>query len=1085
MTGSSDSRENRIRELEKDIKSRYAGVRNRALAELNSLIPEYASDYAYRRLHSKAASTRWLAFQIICDKGKPSGRIDNENFRASLTKVIQSAPKRTQLALKMLLSSSHKENQVIGLHLAHEIGDKATTANLHPLIQSVVSDPAIVLEAPIAAVNLAPERWPEVAKELLSRDESHYHASAVEIISKYADRSWVNLLINHWFDGGEAGVAAHKALSRFYPKLCGLLRFNVDTIFDKLWFLPRFKLRECPPVLFEMVATPGRFEPIMPACLPDKALDAIRSFPQGAIDLSLAEALESTSGETRNAALITIRELSAVSWLDKALEKLNDRSEVVREEALKTVVAFAPEMAHEKAIHALSDGQWGVVRTALDLLRELPSGKGSLPGADREAVISTLVKWSHGTESLALNYLADWDDPRVMSVLVNALNSDDQGHAITARNLLKKTGSSRLPVLRNYPRRHWGETPWTILQEQCSNLRDWARTTGEQLLDVPVKLEWYYDGIGETRARQQSSNKIDIRATNLPIFSEIDTNSYHGQERGEEVVKGIILHEIGHHLYDDGEKGHWTVRGQAQAEGLDEIYAILRDDRLERRLAARKREWARYLDRLNAYAFSGDKSRIPLNQLAAFLELPPETVRKKFITGELDGVIVEDATVPENVTVEVSNSFLLSIPGALPPLYAFLLGLKAGLHVDEKAYPDVVKALALIPGNFKELTHGGLLKLSRAIGDIIGREKVHRKSMKAFDELLKNFRELLSQLEAMMKRLESISGSFADLKRQLNQGSEGENSSPLKSSSIEDNRERSEKEASHQRRSAEKASNSDNTGMSKLRDPESSHHDSGQFKNLGKECGFDRLAYEMTLQPDKHGNTELLQTLRLHIRRLRPYLERLGTRSEDQYASRRGRRIDIAQVRQAVFRPTPNLLVFSEETQQADAYLGILIDKSGSMSGEKMRRAHLFATLLAESTRGIRGLTGHVNAFDNDTFYRLGTFQRNAITALSAGGANNDAGGLFRATELAIQSGKRHKLLIMISDGTPTACTFESLKKLVEKVTSEHGILCAQVAVAPISEVAFPHFVDFSQMDTEEAITQFGRLLRRLTAQWY
>jgi cobalamin biosynthesis protein CobT len=175
------------------------------------------------------------------------------------------------------------------------------------------------------------------------------------------------------------------------------------------------------------------------------------------------------------------------------------------------------------------------------------------------------------------------------------------------------------------------------------------------------------------------------------------------------------------------------------------------------------------------------------------------------------------------------------------------------------------------------------------------------------------------------------------------------------------------------------------------------------------------------------------------------------------------------------------VLVHSEEIHTADLYIGLLIDRSGSMSGQKLESAKAFGTLLCESAKGLRGIQGHVHAFDDNTWYPLGDFESNNIASLSSGGANNDAGALLRAAELALQSKKRQKLLIMISDGSPTECSVESLKKLVEILGREHSILCAQVAVETLSDIAFPHYVDLSQFRFGDAVQRFGNLLIRLT----
>jgi nitric oxide reductase activation protein len=139
---------------------------------------------------------------------------------------------------------------------------------------------------------------------------------------------------------------------------------------------------------------------------------------------------------------------------------------------------------------------------------------------------------------------------------------------------------------------------------------------------------------------------------------------------------------------------------------------------------------------------------------------------------------------------------------------------------------------------------------------------------------------------------------------------------------------------------------------------------------------------------------------------------------------------------------------------------------------------------VAESAKGFRGISGHVNAFDNDTFFRLGDLDHPAISAVESGGGNNDAGALSKAAELALKSGKKNRLLIMISDGSPTECSVESLRSLVARLTRRGGFVCAQVAVDEMEEICFPHFVDLSKYPLDEAVGRFGKLLMKLTEAW-
>jgi cobalamin biosynthesis protein CobT len=164
--------------------------------------------------------------------------------------------------------------------------------------------------------------------------------------------------------------------------------------------------------------------------------------------------------------------------------------------------------------------------------------------------------------------------------------------------------------------------------------------------------------------------------------------------------------------------------------------------------------------------------------------------------------------------------------------------------------------------------------------------------------------------------------------------------------------------------------------------------------------------------------------------------------------------------------------------------LGLLIDRSGSMDGAKLELAKAFGGLVAEATRGLPGIEGHVSAFDDSTFIHLGSLARTSVASLGSNGGNNDAGGLAKAAELAVKSGKRNKMLIMVSDGSPTECTFEALRDLVARLGRQQQILCAQVAVDRMEQIAFPNYVDLSALPFDEAIARFGTLLIRLTQRW-
>jgi Mg-chelatase subunit ChlD len=573
----------------------------------------------------------------------------------------------------------------------------------------------------------------------------------------------------------------------------------------------------------------------------------------------------------------------------------------------------------------------------------------------------------------------------------------------------------------------------------------WAHQIGQELLGKPVRVSLSDAGLGQTR-ESLKRQAVEIVISPAPI-----TN---GHPHGADIMRGLVLHEIGHHLADFGARGHKTTRGIARSEGIGDIYDILCDERLERRLRSRRPQWGVYFDRLASYAFAQNDHEVPLDEYAAVLQRAPHEVLTAIQSRILPGRFVPLRQTDGQSTVALRDIDLLGLPGVVPPLAAFLTCLRCGVHPQH--YPDarVAEAVALVPRNLKDLSHAALLQLARKIATLLGRSDQQRNDMEQLRQRMRAFPNALRGLETMLDRLERTN--------RLSDSLRSEWPDSPRSRRRHDRRPRAAVRGQH---------------------PTSSSSGHGG-PNLNPEMDFPPLVKEETIPYDPVRHADLVNTIRLHIRRLRAYLTQLGKQTVEEFGSRRGTRLDVLQARKIPSTPTPNLLVFPREEIQPDAYIGMVIDRSGSMRGERLDRAKAFGALVAESAKGVRGIDGHINAFDGDTWYWLGNFQRTAIASLTADGGNNDAGALARAAELAVRSHKRNKLLLMISDAVPAQCTFASLKNVVTRLTRDHGILCAQVAVAEIEEIAFPHSVDLSQYPFDEAVTRFGKLLMKLTAPW-
>jgi len=636
----------------------------------------------------------------------------------------------------------------------------------------------------------------------------------------------------------------------------------------------------------------------------------------------------------------------------------------------------------------------------------------------------------------ALPILAKFDDVRVFSELVSSLADVNAGVRERVQEILDERCGD-VPSVRRIEAPP-GLPAWQWVRAQADAVNSWARLIGQELLGRPVEVLNYRQGLGRTRPPADEKRPVEIEVNDCPV-----TN---GHRYGADIMKGLALHEIGHHLCDIGVPGDRTLRGIARSEGIDDIYDILADERLERVLRSRRRGWGTYFDRLASYAFAQRTHLVPLADYAKVLNRPLEEVRGALGSAAVPGRFrPADALNPQD-RIEFSDADMLVVPGLLPVMAAFLACLRCGF--DPRMHPDprVALAIAAVPANLKDLKHRHMLAVARKIGRILG-------GTAEFMRDLRRMRRRLARSGAAGQAWDEVLDRMAEagqLPQWARRGAAGIRKNPP--------------------RTPPRAPPLPGGG--------------GRGFNSGAGRDFKALEKEETIPFDPEAHARLIGPLRKHIRRLRAFIERLGLQTVEEHGSRRGRRLDLAQARSAALRRDPGLLVHSRDEVRPNAYLGLLIDRSGSMDGQKLELAKAFGGLVAEATHGLKGLEGDVNAFDDSTFVRLGSLARTSVASLTSNGGNNDAGGLAKAAELAVKSGKRNKLLIMISDGLPTECTFDSLRELVVKLGRQQQIICAQVAVDRIEQIAFPDFLNLSALPFDEAITRFGTLLMRLTQRW-
>jgi hypothetical protein len=514
--------------------------------------------------------------------------------------------------------------------------------------------------------------------------------------------------------------------------------------------------------------------------------------------------------------------------------------------------------------------------------------------------------------------------------------------------------------------------------------------------------------LGYTRFEE---NKLYI--TPLPILR--------GDRHGRDVVEGLLLHEVGHHIYHRGpdKQSVWDAAARQQ---LHPLLNLVADEHLERNLRARDESYGDRLKKLAAFAFQHAAREIPVEQLLDALQGQAFAV--------LSAVRLGAARQPGCVTVEGGRA-LLEMEKAGLSFARFVRALRMGLgnrHHD----PKVTAGLALFRRGFRDSSMDALLDIARRLREIFGWQT---QILNAFcqDELLRvGEGDLLSQGEGI-----SNDELQSEIRRVLNPG--------------------------------------------KRRPRDDAGAEGGRWINVSPDEHFNHITTVVPVPFDRAEHAPYARRVARHARRMRSYLEELGLALEPERFRLRGRTLDRPRTKALVLRGDPRVLIARELRIKTDLFLGVLIDCSGSMqTHENIEKAKLFAALLAEAARGLRGIDLRLFGFTDKVIYDAGTASRCAAHALKAGGGNNDAAALWHAAQVARASRRKARLLVMISDGLPTECSAAALKALVARLGRRLGICCAQVAVQPLAEICFPHYVLLEENDLDAGVRRFGAVVARL-----
>ncbi|TWU00976.1 VWA domain-containing protein [Stieleria varia] len=493
-----------------------------------------------------------------------------------------------------------------------------------------------------------------------------------------------------------------------------------------------------------------------------------------------------------------------------------------------------------------------------------------------------------------------------------------------------------------------------------------------------------------------------------------------GVPHAEDIVQGLIVHEIGHHMYHRGRKEEMIWRS-AQKQGLGQLLNLVADEHLERNLRALDRNYGNQLKRLGAYAFNRGAKDMAVDQVLRLLREnafdvlrnnPPTVARAPECLHLRGGMLLQDLE-------RCGSSFA-----------RFFRAMRLGLgnrHDD----PKVAEGLALFDKSFRKLDMFGLMRVCKQLRRIFGDDAC----MNGFPTL----ESLLSDSDGdLAVKADGISND--DIQREILRvtkppSADGGSGGPL-------------------------------------------------VINVGDDLQFNLIhrVQRLPYLPDAY--RPLAEQVGATSRQFRDFLRDLGLSQVRRPRRIRGRSVDAGGLRNLVLRGDPRVLVAREVRYHNDLFLSVVVDCSGSMdTGDSMPKARLFAAMMAEACRGLAGVDLRIFGFTDNEIYDAGDAMRPAIAELSAGGGNNDAAALWHAAGVAKQSRRSAKVLVMISDGLPTECSTQALAALEQRLSRQSDTVCAQVAVRPLTEICFQNYIELTDTDIAVSVRRFGAIVAKLVKQ--
>lgn len=156
----------------------------------------------------------------------------------------------------------------------------------------------------------------------------------------------------------------------------------------------------------------------------------------------------------------------------------------------------------------------------------------------------------------------------------------------------------------------------------------WGVQQSWLMLRRPADIRLTMDGLGFTHP-QGPLEPLVIYVNPLVLL----------EPRGSLLLKGLIVHELGHHEAHFSDPEFRSVNVRARAKNLGSLLNLIDDEHLERRLRSKRVEWGEALDALASYAFRGAPVDLLIESYAALQDRDTAAASEGVLEGALPGVV--------------------------------------------------------------------------------------------------------------------------------------------------------------------------------------------------------------------------------------------------------------------------------------------------------------------------------------------------------------------------------------------------------------------------------------------------------------